>query len=374
MNFDNKDEIFAHAMTFHKMNNFDMCIKVLKKIHKYYPEESKVIYYIARTYLDKKEYKKAIKHYLKLITIHPSHIQAKFDLSHIYLLKRVLSKGFKWYESRIDFFEYKEVLSNKYPVNMSMLKNKRVFLYCEQGYGDSIQFIRYVKHIQKHTNNIDIFIPKPLYKLFKKNFENINFITNLNRVKIKYDYVFSMLSIPYLIKIDRFKPMKKYLNVKKNSLKRNNSFINIGLCWQGELKNKRDKFRSIDIDLLINQMIEMKLPNCNKLKFYSLQKDICVKHKMINDLGNDFKNFYDTAVAIKSMDIIITVDTVVCHLAGALGIKTYLLLPFYSDWRWGEKNKKSDLYKFINIIRQESYKSWEKPLSTVFSKLKKLKQ
>jgi len=374
MNFDYKDKIFAQAMVFHKLHNFDMCIKVLKKIHKYYPDDSKILYYIARTYLDKKDYPSAIKYYTRLINLDNSYLQAKFDLSYIFLLRRELINGFEKFECRLDFPQYSQILENKYPLNIKETKGKKVFIYTEQGYGDSIHFIRYLKYIESHAKNIDVFVQKPLYKLFKKNFKNVRFISKLNMTNSKYDFIFPLVSIPYLLRIDHFNPLKKYISIKKKNISINSSFINIGLCWQGESKNKRDRFRSFDIEFLMNKIMSLKSNITKNIRFYSLQKDVRTKNKYITDLGEQFSNFYDTSLAMNSMNLIITVDTAVCHLSGALGIKTYLLLPYYPDWRWEDKKKKSDLYKSIRIFRQVKQGSWEEPLELVVTKLKKLKQ
>jgi len=375
MSFDNKDEIFAQAMNFHKLNNFDMCIKILKKIHKYNTDDSKTLYYIARTYLDKKDYPSSIKYYTRLINLDNSYLQAKFDLSYILLLKRELISGFKKYESRLNFLEYSQILENNYPSYIEEIKGRKVFIYTEQGYGDSIHFIRYLKYIELHAKSIDVFVQKPLFKLFKKNFKDIRFITKLNMTNSEYDFIFPLVSIPYLLRLDHFKPLKKYISVKNKKIATNSSFINIGLCWQGESKNKRDRFRSFDIELFMTKVINNSISNSRKsFRYYSLQKDVRTKNKYITDLGKKFSNFYDTSLAISSMDLIITVDTAVCHLSGALGIKTYLLLPYYPDWRWEDKKKKSDLYKSIRIFRQVKHGSWEEPLELVISKLKKLKQ
>ena len=90
---------------------------------------------------------------------------------------------------------------------------------------------------------------------------------------------------------------------------------------------------------------------------------------MIN-LAKDFKNFEDTAKAMKNMDIVITVDTSVAHLAGALGVKTFLLLPYSSDWRWFSDTQKTPWYNSIEIFKQNDPISWETPIEEILCKLK----
>ena len=89
---------------------------------------------------------------------------------------------------------------------------------------------------------------------------------------------------------------------------------------------------------------------------------------MIN-LAKDFKSFSDTASALKAMDVVVTVDTSVAHLAGALGVKTYLLLPYASDWRWFCDTKTTPWYKSVEIFKQQDMISWEGEIDEVISRL-----
>ena len=92
---------------------------------------------------------------------------------------------------------------------------------------------------------------------------------------------------------------------------------------------------------------------------------------MIN-LAKDFKNFSDTAKALKAMDCVITVDTAVAHLAGALGVKTFMLLPYASDWRWFNDTKTTPWYNSIEIFKQTDHISWEKPLSDIMERIQQI--
>ncbi len=376
MNYTNKTEVYKYALMLSKSNKIDLAIEIFKKIHTHYPNDFNALYNIARLSMEKKDFESAIKYYSYLLVVDKENIQAKFDLSYIYLIKRDLQKGFKVYENRIKFKEYNQILTNKYPKHIKKIKNKRIFIYWEQGFGDSINFIRYVKYLLKYTKKIDMLIQKPLISLFQYNFNYINFIEDNTYLKIKYDYIFPLLSIPYLINLEYLKPMKKYLTVDRKHIQTNkkSKLLKIGLCWQGEFKNKRDKQRSIDIEVLLQKIYSSNIKDIEEISFYSLQKDIRVQSDNIIDLGKSFLNFYDTSVAITSMDLIITVDTSVCHLSAALGKKTFLLLPFHPDWRWGNSLKKSDLYKSIGYFRQSEDNSWTKAFDKIIRKLMKLKR
>ena len=130
---------------------------------------------------------------------------------------------------------------------------------------------------------------------------------------------------------------------------------------------------------MINRTINIKcfapLIQKENLQIYSLQVEDTLKGceqfpQMIN-LGKDFKNFSDTAKAIMAMDVVVTVDTSVAHLAGALGVKTLLLLPYASDWRWFSDNKTTPWYDSIKIFKQINSISWEEPINDIIAELEK---
>lgn len=379
MNFDEKNEIINHALLLSKSNKIILAIEMLKKVYHHYPNDFQTLYNISKIYLEQKDYITAIKYYKYLLVVNPKDVQARFDLSYIYLINRNLIKGFEMYEYRLKFEEYHCFLSNNYPKYTSDISNKRILLYWEQGFGDTINFIRYIKYLIKYTNKIDILVQKPLLKLLKLNFSQLNFIEDNRYLDKNYEYVFPLLSLPYIFKIDFFCSIDKYLNVrKKDFLNYKKQYIvdikkfNIGLCWQGEFQNKKDKERSFNIIDFFNKIYEADIKYFENIQFYSLQKEIRVQSNNIIDLGVTFCDFYDTSLAIKCMDLVITVDTAVCHLSAALGKKTYLLLPYHSDWRWGKKSKKSDLYKRVKYFRQVENNFWDKPFNLLIFKLKKL--
>ena len=113
----------------------------------------------------------------------------------------------------------------------------------------------------------------------------------------------------------------------------------------------------------------------NEIQLYSLQYEDSMdgnsKYPQMINLARDFKDFSDTAQAIKAMDAVITVDTAVAHLSGALGVKTYLLLPYAADWRWFDDTETTPWYKSVKIFKQVEHISWEKPLDDLYNEIKR---
>ena len=142
----------------------------------------------------------------------------------------------------------------------------------------------------------------------------------------------------------------------------------VGLCWEAGCAGIRT---------MINRTIHIKcfepLLNMANIQVYSFQVDDTLKGnekypQMIN-LAKDFKDFSATARALKAMDVLVTVDTSVAHLAGALGVKTFLLLPYASDWRWFNDTKTTPWYKSVEIFKQTDHISWEEPINNIIEKL-----
>ena len=128
---------------------------------------------------------------------------------------------------------------------------------------------------------------------------------------------------------------------------------------------------------MINRTIHIKcfepLLNLENIQVYSFQKDDtlkgCEKYPQMINLAKDFNDFEDTAEALKAMDVVVIVDTSVAHLAGALGVKTYLLLPYATDWRQFNDKKTTPWYDSIEIFKQIDNISWENPINRIVDKL-----
>ena len=114
----------------------------------------------------------------------------------------------------------------------------------------------------------------------------------------------------------------------------------------------------------------------NEIQIYSFQKDDTLngneRYPQMINLAKDFKDFSDTAAALKAMDVVVTVDTSIAHLAGALGVKTFLLLPYASDWRWFGDTKTTPWYDSVEIFKQQDCISWEKEIDEIIARLKNL--
>ena len=205
-------------------------------------------------------------------------------------------------------------------------------------------------------------------KLIQHNFPNIEINKSLENI----DYTFPIMSLPNKFGINDIKPEKTYLDVnvkdvEKFSKKIKKNKFNIGIVWQGSTSRESDQNRSCPLDNFFNLS---KIPN---VQLYSLQVknneelDDLPKSIDIINLGKRFSDFYDTACAVKNLDLVISIDTSVLHLSGALGIKSFACISYHADWRWGLESNQSDWYKNMKIFRQSKSLKW----TSVFDDLEK---
>ena len=147
-----------------------------------------------------------------------------------------------------------------------------------------------------------------------------------------------------------------------------NDKLKVGIFYiGGELEKRNAQYRAIEL----RQMA--KLFTLNHCEFYSLQKDDPFEElkefpELIN-LGETFKDFSDTAAAIKNIDIMVTIDSVPVHLGGSLGVKTILMLPKYSEWRWFEDTEKTAWYNSVDIVQQTTACQWQTVVDEIYNKL-----
>ena len=264
------------------------------------------------------------------------------------------------------------------------LKNKSIFIYSEQGFGDVIQFTRYLFILKNHFNKIIYKIPSSLKYLFSNinNFmdHKIELVTDFKKVD-QCDFHLPLFNLGLFFneipnEIDYLKIDKKLVDMWSKKINKKN--YNIGICWKAGkktdlLKSEFASERSFKLDELA------KIISLKEVTLINLQKEHEEDHKNIyyNKI-TIFKEmdiaqpFLDTAAIIMNCDLIITCDTSIAHLAGTMGKKTFLLLNYNNDWRWGVDKDYCSWYKTVKLFRQTASKSWNEPFNQVYDNIKTL--
>jgi len=340
--------------------------------------ESKSVAYsnIGFVYLRRKNIPEALKYFDKGIELNPESVLAHYNKAEALLVTGQFEEGWKeyeWRQGRKDFGKRK--FKNPFKPEYE-LKDKRILVYAEQGLGDALQFVRYLPMLKEKGCYIIFECGKEMHPLLQ-GFNGADEIIERNFTEapsIKYDYEIPLLSLPLYFKtnIDNIPTNVPYLPVDK-ALKQkwadaitDDGKIKIGIVWAGSPIHTNDRHRSVRLQQFLP------LLSAEGTHFYTLQKGFqAIQAKdyrlLVTDLDEYIKSFADTSAIIESLDLVITVDTSVAHLAGALGKKTWLLLPYLPDWRWMLEGDGSPWYPSLKLYRQPRINDWD----SVFKILKK---
>ncbi len=261
------------------------------------------------------------------------------------------------------------------------IAGKSLLLWYEQGFGDEIQFCRYVSELKKMgASYITLACKKPLKPLFETLIGVDRLLVSDEETEIQpHDYWTFLLSIPLHCKTtpESIPVSDQYLTADpirvdfwKNKLPK--AKMRIGLVWKGSSGHLNDANRSLShLDKLLPLWA---VPDC---AFVSLQKGQGEDEVLslpetchITHLGSDIQDFADTAAIVSQLDLIICVDTSIAHLAGALGKPVWILLPFIADWRWIINRTDTPWYPKTRLFRQSQPGQWQNVIEQVSGRLK----
>jgi len=323
----------------------------------------------------------AFQSYDKAVKINPNYANAFNNIALLKLLLGEYKEGWKLFEWRWKgpqqnfFHDFNKPLW----LGVEAINNKTILIVAEQGLGDFIQFYRYCDLVEKLGAKIIIQTPKELYSLIQyQNKNKNNIIINQDEPLPKFDFYCPIMSLPLAFKtnINNIPSSLPYLKIdhKKLMLWKSKLIVNkrtkVGIAWSGAPNKETDYNRSI----LLNQLSSLfDLP----IDFYSLQKEIRNEDKdyllnsdNIYDYHKQIKNFSDTASLMSQMDIIISVDTSVAHLAGALNKPLWILLPYVADYRWMVDRIDSPWYPSATLFRQKEPNNWNGVISSIARSLR----
>ena len=309
-----------------------------------------------------RNFDESIKCLKEALVLSPGNQETMISLGMSYLSQKDIQNGFRYYKflNKETKDKYKNHWDGKKHPDSTLL----VFYYA--GYGDHIMFSRYLPFLKDYFKHIKVLLPISVSCLVSKNISGVEFVDSAN---VEYDYSTSILELPYLLGMDfeNIPFSSGYLSADEKKVKeyREKYFLTdkkkIGLFWQGNPKVFAN--RSIKLEEL-EPILDME-----DIQYYSFvkedEKNQIDKYPQILNLGQTFKNFEDTAAAMMNLDLFVTIDSSVVHLAGALGVKTCLLLPYSSEWRWFKDEKKTPWYDSVTIYKQKTPYNWQNAVEEI---------
>ena len=367
----------------------DKQIEYLTKAYELAPNNRIVVKNLAYVLGKFDEVQKADEFYAKLMYLSPTHSDLHAYGAYLVRHQR-FAEGFKFLQHRFQ----KEDLNNvafpqllttkkkKWNIKFD-IKDKRILVHFEQGFGDSIMFVRFIDELKKMCKEVSLVVQRQLVDLFKDSKLGVEIYTEEQIPSINYDYWIPMMDLPIVCETKPstipkaggyLKVPKAKINAYKKQYINDNDKIKIGICYEGTLASKET-----DRDIPLSYLYPlMKLPDVEVYSFQvddlTNQMDRVPPDANLIRLGRTFKNWEDTACAMNCMDFMVSTDNGVMNLAGALGIKTFGLFNRIVEWRW-LKVEGEDIawYKSIKPFQCPTSGEWETPVSKVMEEIDKIR-
>jgi tetratricopeptide (TPR) repeat protein len=376
------DALSNLALIRNNLRQFDAANDLYQRAVAINPKSQQAHFNLAFNYYCTKKFNLAENSYKEVLKLNTNHYNAAFHLASLYLLQGNFKDGLTLYETRWANKQAKEhVRKFTQPLWLGKpdLRGKTILIYAEQGFGDTLQFSRYLLSLLDLGATVLFEVQKPLMSLIKSISNKVQCFET-GKVTANFDYQCPLLSLPlaFNTNLDSLPSKKNYLAPPKETTSHWQQLLGpktlprIGIAWTGSESHKRDCDRSIEMQKLMSLLSP-------KLEFHILQKDFRPKDKaalpIFSAIGKVFvhhqhiKDFSDTAALINEMDLVISVDTSIAHLAGSLGKEVWVLLPFLPDFRWLLDTEKSPWYPSAKLFRQPSWDNWQAVINDVKSAL-----
>ncbi|MEA3333765.1 MAG: tetratricopeptide repeat protein, partial [Pseudomonadota bacterium] len=368
-------------------NDKDAALKIFSQFIAVEPGHIWALFALSRIAKELGRVDEAIIYCRKLVELAPNEAEFRQNLGFLLLKTGDWEEGFKLYEARWQANRLSTLPSAQlWDGDISQLKDKTILLWAEQGLGDTLQFARYLPQLQTIARQVIVAVPDLLLGLMQGSFPLLEVVSKddvfENELKRpNYELQAPLLSLPYLFgsTLANLPGRVPYLQIEKDFLERwrkdlgSAEKLRVGLVWGGNPAHRNDARRSMALSQFAS------LFRVDGVSWYSLQKG--EQEKELEDflgasgsvcpenLAPKLESFEDTAAVIDLLDLVISVDTSVAHLAGALARPTWLLLPFDADWRWMLERDDSPWYPTMNLFRQPTPGDWQSVIAAVQDRL-----
>lgn len=365
-----------------KLDQLELAIKSYRKAIELNPNSPEMLTNLGVALEEVGQIHSAICKFKEAIDINPDDAEAHWCLAHSYNLLGNYKDGFAHYEWR--FKKRDEPIRPPRDGlqwdGKKSLSGKTVLVYQEQGLGDIIQFCRFIPILEKYGSNVLFYLNKKLHAIISSLKINATLVSDFppeNTV----DYEIPLMSLPYFLKtnVQNIPSDVPYLFVEKSKIikwakRLEKGTFKIGICWQGS-RRKIDVGRSFELSLF------KKISKLQNVELISLHKghgesQIMSSTFKITKFDKDFDGggdaFMDSASIMMNCDLIITSDTAIAHLAGALGLKVWVGLKFIPDWRWMLGKNSSPWYPTMVLYRQSERGKWDRVFEEFYQDLELL--
>lgn len=378
---DYAEAYYNRGLALHDLNRYDEALASYERTLACAPDHAEAHTNRGLTRQVLRRYHEALASYERALTLRPDYAIGHWNRSLCRLMLGDFARGLEEYEWRWKYQQLGNV-ERDFPqplwLGKEPLKDKTILLHAEQGLGDAIQFCRYVALVAALGARVILEVYKPLVPLLK-NLRGVSQLVERGAALPAFDCHCPLLSLPLAFKtdMDSIPAARSYLAADPIDVDKwrarlgPKTRVRIGLAWSGSARHKNDRNRSIALAELL-----ARLPT--QYQYISLQQELrdadrqtLASHAGMLHFGDELQDFADTAALCELMDVVISVDTSVAHLAGALGKPVWILLSYVSDWRWFLDRADSPWYPSATLYRQERSGDWSALIGRMGSDLAK---
>ncbi len=359
---------FNTATALRALKRFDEAIAAFEKALALRPDYPEAYQNLGVTLQDEKRLEEAVAAYRKAIALRPHYAEAYNNLGFCELQLGRFTDGFRDYEWRKQLPGAPAQFFTRPEWRGEALAGKTLLVHAEQGFGDTLQFCVYGKAAAARGIKTVMAVQDPLRRLLQQLRPAVD-IVGPDAMLAAYDYHCSLMSLPGRlgVTLDALPAERNYIAADPALSRLWNDRLpprpvspkpRIGVAWSGNPKQKNDHNRSMTLQALSPIFAA-------DAHWIALQKDVragdaaLLAELPVAPLGGSLTDFADTAALIDNLDLVITVDTSVAHLAGAMGKPVWILLAYYPDWRWFLEGETSPWYPSARLFRQDRSRSWE---------------
>lgn len=366
------DDIFYNmGLALKKKNKFEDSIKHYTKALELNPSNHRALNNRGAALRECGKIEQALEDFDRLAVLKPGFADGLFNKSLAHLMLGDHVNAWKYYEARWKssklMSQYRDFEKPLW-LGEESIEKKTILIHSEQGLGDSIQFSRYLLKLIKLDCNLILEVEKPLMRIMSTISSKIKIIQKGKELP-QFDFHCPMMSLPLAFKTNRETVPRKIPYLRWSGRRSNywrqrlssSKKLKVGLVWRGNPKHQNDHKRSIDTQLIVQSLDK-------RVDWFSLQfslsendTNLLKMHNVITHFGEEIEeiaDFYETAALCRALDAIVTVDTSVAHLAGAIGCRVFLLLSYVPDARWHMHGDYSDWYPTMTLIRQSDRQCW----------------
>jgi tetratricopeptide (TPR) repeat protein len=365
------------------LGRLDEALDCLREALRLAPESPEALNNLANLHMKAGRLDEALACYDRTLALRPDYPLARANRGQTLLLAGDFDRGWADYESRYRCKEYALPPLLQPLWNGEPLEGKRILLYGEQGLGDTLHFVRYAPLVKARGAAVTVGCPASLIPLLSS-CPGIDYLVGETTVGPTYDYYAPLLTLPRILgtRLDSVPAAVPYMSAEPTRVEAwrdrlaSAGRFKVGMCWRGNTRNPYNRHRALPPEQFAM------LGRVPGVRLVCLQRDATpeelrqaagqVELFHPGDHWDEDGAFLDTAAVMRNLDLVVSADTSLAHLAGALAVPVWVALPYAPDWRWFLGREDSPWYPTMRLFRQAEWGRWDDVFDRMATALRSL--